>query len=326
MADCKDSTEVVIASSPDFVTELLPSAQCTALLYHLSYLCLANFPKLERELRERAVETQLLFGSSEALLLKCAATSNNLVSTLLPALKVAVENNKSSVAVKSLEKARAWITEIINRVKDMVERYENHNRRVASCTSDVILEKAETDKKKKQTSQEIEALGKVVSGLEEELKKNFEDLRRTEEKIEEKQQVMQNHVRNASRTSNGLSILVALVPFIGAIVKSIHNTAVGPDVAAKTHALSNEISNLFSEKSDLRNKEWIIQIRLTNAQLKLASKNIEQGSIPNPVHLNEVQKCLSRIQQILIQLQKFWESVCILLEALEDKTFANEHF
>lgn len=65
-----NSTEVMIANSPDFVKELLPSAQRTALLYHLSYLCLANFPKLERELRERAVETQLLFGSSEALLLK----------------------------------------------------------------------------------------------------------------------------------------------------------------------------------------------------------------------------------------------------------------
>lgn len=59
-----------LTNSPEFVQELLPAAERTALLYHLSYLCLANFPKLERILRKRAVENQLLFVSSEALLLK----------------------------------------------------------------------------------------------------------------------------------------------------------------------------------------------------------------------------------------------------------------
>ncbi|KAK2867470.1 hypothetical protein QQF64_023161 [Cirrhinus molitorella] len=323
MADCK---EVVLASSPEFVEELLPSAQRTALLYHLSYLCLANFPKLERELRKRAVETQLLFGSSEALLLKCVVTSNNLVSTLLPGLKVAVEKNKTVLAIKCLEKARAWITDIINRVKEMVDRYESHNQSVASCTSDVILEKTETEKKNKQTSQEIEALEKVVSDLQVELKKNAEELGRVEEKLEEKKREIDNHVRDSSRKSNGLTILAALVPFVGAFVKSIYDTAAGPDVAAKTQTLSNEISNLYAEKSSLRNKEWNIQVKLTDVQLKLASMKIEQGSIPSPVHLAEVQTCLSRIQQILIQLQKFWESVRVMLEALEHNTFAKEDF
>lgn len=56
--------------SPGFVQELLPSAERTALLYQLSYLCLGQFPKLERLLRDRALETQMLFGSSEAVLLK----------------------------------------------------------------------------------------------------------------------------------------------------------------------------------------------------------------------------------------------------------------
>ncbi|KAF4095326.1 hypothetical protein G5714_024404 [Onychostoma macrolepis] len=80
------------------------------------------------------------------------------------------------------------------------------------------------------------------------------------------------------------------------------------------------------EKSNLRNKEWTIQVRLTDMQLKLASMKIEQGTIPDPVHLKDVQMCLSRIQDILIQLQKFWESVGVLLESLKDETFANEHF
>lgn len=33
------------------------------------------------------------------------------------------------------------------------------------------------------------------------------------------------------------------------------------------------------------------------------------GQMPSVTHLNEVQMCLSRIQQILVQLQKFWEKV-----------------
>jgi len=56
--------------SAEFVQDLLPAAQKTALLYHLSYLCLAKFPSLERIIRSRAVETRLLFGSSEATMLK----------------------------------------------------------------------------------------------------------------------------------------------------------------------------------------------------------------------------------------------------------------
>ncbi len=54
----------------DFIQELLPSAERTALLYHLAFLSLGGFPKLERKIRDQAIETQLLFGSSEALLLK----------------------------------------------------------------------------------------------------------------------------------------------------------------------------------------------------------------------------------------------------------------
>ncbi|XP_016325277.1 uncharacterized protein LOC107675445 [Sinocyclocheilus anshuiensis] len=245
-----NSTELVIASSPDFVTELLPSAQRTALLYHLSYLCLANFPKLERELRERAVETQLLFGSSEVLLLKCVLPQVNLVTTLLPALKVAVEKDKSILAIKSLKKARAWITEIVDKVEQMVERYDKHNHSVASCTSDVINEKAETEGEIDETTNEIEALKKVVSELEEELKKNNEEIRRTDETTAQKNRELQNDIKQASR----------------------------------------------------------------------------KRSIPDPVHLNDVQTCLTRIQQILIQIKKFWESVSVMLEALKDETFANDHF
>ncbi|XP_016085755.1 uncharacterized protein [Sinocyclocheilus grahami] len=321
-----ESKELVIASSPDFIQELLPSAQRTALLYHLSYLCLAKFPKLERELRERAIETQLLFGSSEALLLKCAATSKNLVSTLLPALKAAVEKNKSILAIKSLEKARAWITDIVEKVEQMVERYDKHNQSVASCTSDVINEKAETEKNLAQANKEIDALEKAVIDLNQELWKNNQEIGRIDGRIAQKNNELQSHIRESSNKNNGLCIMAILIPFVGPLIKSIHDAQAGQAVAAKTQAISSELSQLSNEKSNLRNKEWNIHVRLTDMQLKLASMKLEKGSIPDPVHLNDVQTCLTRIQQILIQLKKFWETVSVMLEALKDETFANEHF
>ncbi|XP_016115979.1 uncharacterized protein [Sinocyclocheilus grahami] len=320
------SKELVIASSADFVTELLPSAQRTALLYHLSYLGLAKFPKLERVLRERAVQTQLLFGSSDALLLKCAATSKNLVTTLLPALKVAVEKDKTILAIKSLEKARAWITEIVDKVEQMVERYDKHNQSVATCTSDVILVKAETVETDEKILQDIQALKGAVLKEEEKLKKNTEEIKRIDEMIALKNQELQNYIRQASGKRNRLGFLTALVPFVGALVNAIFGAKIDAGLAAKIQAVSNELSRLSNEKSNLKNLEWSIHVRLTDNQLELARKTIERKSIPNPVHLNDVQTCLTRIQQILIQIQKFWESVSVMLEALKEETFANEPF
>lgn len=48
------------------------------------------------------------------------------------------------------------------------------------------------------------------------------------------------------------------------------------------------------------------------------------GVIPSPVHLKDVQKYLSQIQQILLELQKFWQKVGALLDTLKKKTFVNE--
>lgn len=58
--------------------------------------------------------------------------------------------------------------------------------------------------------------------------------------------------------------------------------------------------------------------------MKAAKASFDQNSIPNPIHLNEVQQSLSKIQAILIQLKNFWEKVAQLLKSLEQKTFAGE--
>ncbi|KAL6485519.1 hypothetical protein MHYP_G00049110 [Metynnis hypsauchen] len=321
-----NSKEVAFASSwsPAFIEELLSSSQQVCLLYHISYLCLAKFPKLERLLRMRAVETQLLFGSSEALLLKCVGTSKNLVSSLFPMLIRAVEKNKPTVAVKYLEKARTWITEIIHEVEKMAVRYDTHNRDVATTTSDVVTEKKETEKLLSQLSKEIKAMTEEIEKLEAELKKTTEELTKTEKMIDERNRELQNLVRDAAAKSSGLSIFASVVPFIGPIVKAIYDAKTSPEIAEKTKALESELNRLTAEKGSLKQKEWNLQIQTIDWRMKLAKLQIDKGTIPEPTHLGEVQRFLTKIQQILIALKLFWEKVNSMLGTIKDRTFADE--
>ncbi|XP_067233972.1 uncharacterized protein [Chanodichthys erythropterus] len=170
-------------SCPEFIQELLPSAERTALLYHLSYLCLGNFPELERLIRKRAVETQMLSGSSEALLLKCVGTSENFVTSLLPNLEVAAEKNKPELALKFLEKAKEWISDIITDVKEIVKRYDKHNHDLCDMNSDIITE---TEKQQQQQTNEMKELLKIIDALKEKHLSISEQIEDYERKIEEK--------------------------------------------------------------------------------------------------------------------------------------------
>ncbi|XP_056307199.1 uncharacterized protein LOC130218905 [Danio aesculapii] len=320
-ASCSTHTELAVRDcswSPEFIQDLLPSAERTALLYHLSYLCLGGFPKLERLIRERALETQMLFGSSEAVLLKCVGTSSNLVTSLFPMLMKAVEKNKPVLAVKYLEKAKSWIDDIIRAVEDMVKRYDEQNRSVASCTSDVFQEKKETEEKLQKHSEEMKSLEEAVKNLQDELKEVSRHMESTQNRIDSVNAELQEHIEKCSRRRHG--ILRALVPFYAVI----QDSKMAPAEEAKTHSLKSQISGLNSDKSSLQRKEWDVNVRLTDLQLKLASSKIQLGVIPSPVHLNDVQQCLSRIMGILIQLKKFWEKVGTTLDSLKKKTFVNE--
>ncbi|XDV48203.1 hypothetical protein PO909_017655, partial [Leuciscus waleckii] len=310
--------------SPEFVQDLLPAAQKTALLYHLSYLCLAKFTSLERIIRSRAVETQLLFGSSDATMLKCILTSENLVQTLFPMLATAVEKNKATMAVKFLGKAQAWITDIITDVDNIVERYEIHNRDVASATSDVIQEKEDTDKKITEQNQELKLAEKALNDMKSELQKTTAELHETEKKINSKNQEIQEFAKSISKTSKGLGIVAAVVPFIGLLVKKIYDAAKDPEHTAQLKALEAELNILIADKTALKQKEWQVQLKIIDWQMKVARASFDRNSIPDPIHLSEVQKSLTKIQEILIQLKNFWASVGNLLDYLQQKTFAGE--
>lgn len=73
---------------------------------------------------------------------------------------------------------------------------------MALCTSDIIVEKFETDKKIKQTSREIDALEDVVRDMEKELKKVTMEIGLMEEK-----QQLKSHGIDDSRKINGLRIM-----------------------------------------------------------------------------------------------------------------------
>ncbi|XP_042615225.1 uncharacterized protein LOC109067517 isoform X1 [Cyprinus carpio] len=298
----------------DFIQELLPSAERTALLYHLTFLSLGGFPKLERLIRDQATETQLLFGSSEALLLRCVGTSSNLVTSLFPMLKTAVVKNKPVLAVKYLMKAKEWITDIITQVDDIVKRYDKHNESVKTCTSDVFQEQAKTKEKIEKKSDEMKGLKDALAKLEVDLKIVVKKTKMTENQIKNNTEELNSFIRRFQE-EHGHWTKKFLDAFRGYPDAMKESTAID---------LDRKLKQLDSEKSLLKNEEWNIKTEQLDLQLKLANCKIRMGEIPDPDNLTEVQKHLNQIQQILVDLKKFWEKVDAILSTLKDKTFVGE--
>ncbi|XP_052407380.1 uncharacterized protein LOC127952717 [Carassius gibelio] len=298
----------------DFIQELLPSAERTALLYHLTFLSLGGFPKLERLIRDQAIETQLLFGSSEALLLRCVGTSSNLVTSLFPILINAVEKNKPVLAVRYLMKAKEWIADIITQVDDIVKRYDTHNQSVKKSTSDVYQEQAETKEKKEKKSDEMKGLEDALAKLNGDLGKVVNKMEGIEEQIEKTTKELNSFIRRFQE-EHGHWTVKFLDFFRG------HPDAMKEPTAI---ALDIKLKQLDTEKRLLRNEEWEIKNKQLDLQLQLANCKIRIGEIPDPDNLTEVQLCLSQIQQILVDLKKFWEKVDAILSTLKDRTFAGE--
>ncbi|KAF4115068.1 hypothetical protein G5714_002557 [Onychostoma macrolepis] len=298
----------------DFIQELLPSAERTALLYHLAFLSLGGFPKLERVIRDQAIETQLLFRSSEALLLKCVGTSSNLLTSLFPILKKAVENNNPGLAKSYLMKAKELISDIVAQVDDIVKRYDLRNESVKTSTSDVYQEQKETEEKKEKKSDEMKGLEDALAKLEMDLKRVVDTMEMNEEQIKKTTDELNDFIRRFQEEHGHWT------------VKFLDCFRCYPDAMKEPSAiaLDRELKRLDSEKSSLKNEEWNIKIKQTDLQLKLANCKIRMGEIPDPEHLKEVQLCLSQIQQILIELKKFWEKVDSILNMLKGKTFAGE--
>ncbi|KAL6485517.1 hypothetical protein MHYP_G00049090 [Metynnis hypsauchen] len=307
-----------------FIDELVPCSQQVSMLYNLSYLCLAKFPKLERLLRMRAVETQLLFVSSEAVMLKCAGTSENLVSSLFPMLKLAIETNKPMLAVRYLEKAKTWIKEITDDVKQIAERYNVHNKDLALTTSDVITEKKEIKKASAALSREIEIIDKALTDLEDQKTKATEELQKIEEQIVSKRNAITGLVVTDSVAEKLIQILICLLPQVSFFIELIHLIG-GGSLRISTNILELDLNQLATEKNSLKQKVWMLELKIFETQVKRDTLQADKDSLPGLDHFELVQRCLTKIQDTLIQLKGFWDNVSSLLDTMKNKTFVNEY-
>ncbi|KAM9422841.1 uncharacterized protein ACWYII_020392 isoform 1-T1 [Salvelinus alpinus] len=310
--------------SPDFIRDLLPAAEKTALLYNISYLCLAKFPSLERIIRANAVEAQMLFSSSEALLLLCVSTSDNMVKTLFPMLKAAVTKNNPLVAVKFLAKANQWIHDIIKEVEKIVEDYKKLNIGVATVTSDVISTKEETEDKKRKLTNEEKNLQNVVKEYNKKLTVIQSALNEVNRKIHDADTELRELVNGIASRNKKFGIVAAVVPFLGFIINAIQKGVNNPGDSAAIELAKNKMNQLQQDKTRLSKNEWEAETEVMKSQMELTRAKFDLGSVPDPVHLAEVQTCLTRIQKILLQLRSFWEKIGVMVTNLQQKTFAGE--
>ncbi|XP_063044949.1 uncharacterized protein LOC134439056 [Engraulis encrasicolus] len=315
------SKELVTSSiSPSFTRDLLPAAERTALLFQLTYLYLAGFPELEKMIRERALTTRLLFVSSERVMFKCLCTSQNLVKTLFPILKVCIQKNKVEMAKKYLAKAQGWITEIVEAAQKMVEEYTEENKELTKTTSTIYDKK--TEKKK---------ISDKMTGLRGQLEKSKILLQTTQKEKEAKQREIEEAT---SKRDNHISYMASCDRMFAArrtFSFWVFSWSSGPSEShvAQTQDNNRQVLKQLSQvlekhmeaMNNLRRREQQTQDDLMAKNMEMMDLSIKDGSIPDPDILKSVKQCLVRIQNVLILMLRFWGHVEEILLTLEKKTF-----
>uniref|UniRef100_UPI0037E7BC70 uncharacterized protein n=1 Tax=Semicossyphus pulcher TaxID=241346 RepID=UPI0037E7BC70 len=309
---------------PQFLQELVPAAEKTALLFEISYLCLGRFTDLEKLIRSNAMEVRMSFNTSEALLLQCIGTSENMVNILFPMLKKAVEVGHATVAISYLGKAKQWIQDIIHKVQAMVDEYGKLTRGVASTTSNVFATKDQTGAKNKKLTNELKALQEKVAYYDSIVKQKESELARNEAAIEAATQELQNIICDIASRNRKFGILAAVVPFLGLIIDAVQKSINSDDDSRRLEMAREKLNDLRGRRSVLCSDMGQAQTNRMHWQFEVTKGSFELGVVPDPVHLPEVQQNLSRIQDILMQLKSFWEKIDKLVNDLQQKTFAGE--
>ncbi|KAK6477868.1 hypothetical protein HHUSO_G21501, partial [Huso huso] len=308
----------------EMFNDLLPCSQKAALLFHLSYLCMANFPELERKLRAKATESQQLFSSSAILLLECASTGDNIVKMLFPMIRAAVEKKNAVLAVKILEKAKSWIQDTCNKVDETVKKYETLDKDVGDTCSDVIKTKVEKEKKKGEKTAEAKALESRVNALEVKLKSLKEESEEVEKSIKEENKKLEEMVNGIADRDRKFAIAAAAVPIFGLIVYGFQKLINDPKDKAAMSVSKSRLEEFNKQRKSLSSQSWKHEMELITLQMEYSKAQIKIGSVGDPSQLKDVQKCLTRIQQILKKMKQFWETTGVALENLKQKTFAGE--
>jgi len=156
-------------------------------------------------------------------------------------------------------------------------RYDLHNKDVGSATSDVVKEKDKTDKNITAQDQELKEIEITLNDWKSKLQKTTAELADNENKISSKTQEIQDFARSISKTSKGLGFFAAFVPFIGPLVQGIYNAIKNPGQAEHIKALEAELNVLISNKTDLKRKQWEVELQIIDQQMKAARASFNRS-------------------------------------------------
>ncbi|XP_070297246.1 repetitive organellar protein-like [Salvelinus sp. IW2-2015] len=202
--------------------------------------------------------------------------------------------------------------------------YKKLNIGVATATSDVLSTKEETEDKKRKLTKEEEILQNSVKDYNEKLGGVQSDLDEVNTNIINVDTELRELVESIASRNKTFGIEAAVVPFLGIIIDAMQRVINDPGDSAAIELTKNKMNQLQQDKTRLSKKEWEAQTELMKLQMKINKASFDLGSVPDPVHLAEVQTCLTRIQKILLQLKSFWEKIRVMVTNLKQKTFAGE--
>ncbi|KAJ8001954.1 hypothetical protein DPEC_G00174770 [Dallia pectoralis] len=204
--------------------------------------------------------------------------------------------------------------------------YQNLNVGVGSATSDVDSTEHETDDKINKLTAEQQSLQDAVNTYTAKLHDIQIELNDCNSQINRAENELKTLIDNISSRDSKFAIFAAVCPFLGWMVDDVKKEINNPKDNAAISSAKRKLDDLQQRKSLLIRNEWTGQTELINNQMKLTRAAFDLGAVPDPVHLAEVQKYLNRIQDILLKLKSFWENIVLLLDNMENHTFAGNAF
>ncbi|MGH0180097.1 UNVERIFIED_CONTAM: hypothetical protein FKN15_004763 [Acipenser sinensis] len=131
-------------------------------------------------------------------------------------------------------------------------------------------------------------------------------------------------VNGIAERDRKFAIAAAAVPIIGLVVYGFQKLINDPKDQAAMSVSKSRLEELNKQRKSLSSQSWKHEMELITLQMEYSKAQIKIGSVGDPSQLKDVQKCLTRIQQILNKMKQFWETTGVALENLKQKTFAGE--
>ncbi|XP_069054724.1 uncharacterized protein [Lepisosteus oculatus] len=281
--------------------ELVSVVQKAAVLFKVSYFSLCQYPDLETKVHQGGTESRKLCISTAATFLQCANVGTDIMKRVFPAIRQAVRDQQMQSARVSLELSKTLIQKMCSDVQNVVEKYESLNGSVAGTCSDVKAVRESEQQEREKKTQEAEALRAQAHALKDRLARLNEEKaqvgRQIQDKLAEKRQRQGGCWAYSDKSNN-----------------------------ARLSALEGELRYLYGQDNCLTREIWDNAAELNRMQAVYSQVLVEIGKLGKPKQLQEVQRCLSRVQQILLRLHNFCDTARVAIASLGQKTEAGESF